>query len=1611
MARNKCLITIIALGLFITLLISGTSFAQTLLTESFDETTFPPTGWALFNAGSGNNWIRGTSGPAPYAGAGAMQYQYNSYFDANAWAFTSNMSLTSGTSYYLEFYQAVKTASYAERLKVTIGQGQTVAAQTTTLLDFPNLTNTSYIQRTKIFTVPSSGTYNIAFNCYSAAFKDNLNVDEVLVRVAIAPDAPPINITFSSITQAGMTVGWTDNSTNEVSFRVYRSIDNITFTQVGSDITSTSGPTIGTLYSQAQTDLYPGTTYYFRIVAVLEGESPYLTGSQATLNPGSITSTGSGDWSSTTPDAPWPDGIVPTSTDNVTIADGSTVTIDAAASCNSLAVGQGASGILQFNSTSAVTITVTNDVTIAANGTFKSNDAGTVITHSLSLGGNLTNNGTLDFSTNDNTAGAVITFTGAANATFSGSGATTDLFRLGLTINKGTSPSSVLQLNTSNFTVCGVSSGPARPFLTLTNGTLRISGSFTMTDSVFSAAAYTIPATGGLWLDNANFTVQGLNGSPTNNGLLRISAGTYNVGNAANNTMSLATGSTFIMEGGAYNGTGRLKALGNITYNQSGGTITLATIVHTSNEASFGMGGGGLTGHSFTMSGGKIVIQTTSSGIGSYPREYCGPVISVPPGANINITGGILQLGNELSGSTPRTFGIANGMPELVISTASANHNAHLLSTMPLPSGAVSAIFLNSTIPASTSVILDGTQLAIYAPSLTNNGTINGDVAGSVLSFNGTVQQTISGTGTFTNGRIRGLTINNTSGASPAVRLNKYLTITTALTLTNGSLGGDSTLTLGASAASATLTTTRSGGSLANVPTFSLSGVTYNVTYTAPSPAASITTGYELPDSLPGTLTINNSSGVTLNAAKKVNILSFTSGILTTTSTNLLTVFGTTDGSVTRTAGYVSGPLARTLPASTSGLTWIFPIGKSAYQLFELVNPTTAPGNPIVVQAEVFDADCGGSAGTGLSAINTNRYWSASISGAGSLTNTKVRLAETGLTLANAIGQSNAVNGTYNYIGATLSGSTLLSGTITSLGYFVIGTKPILAGGTYNVGTTETYPNLTAVADELRVKALSGNVTFALTSNYSSSGETYPITFNAFGTSGGDWTATIKPAVGNQPLIQGSHATTIFDLNGVNRLIIDGGNKDLTISNTNNISGAAIRFIAGASFDTVKNCVIKGMGANTTTGVIFFSTGVGTGNNNNTILNCDITRGTTSPALGIYMSGSASALMNKNNIIQQCNIYDFSNTGIFIAANDSNTTITQNDIYTATQQTSTTLRGIVLSYTISFSVYGTKILRNKIRDLWSSNATTLRGIFICDVAMLVPTTIANNFIYLDATTNHSNAEICGIYEWTPASRLYNIYYNSIYIGGSSATAPSYGLYRASQLGTYNIKNNIIFNNRTGTASQYCIYSCNSGFAVVTSNYNDLYVPTPGANGQYTVYWYGLGNFATLSDWQLASGQDTNSISLNPNFISPTDLHINPNSTNVADRGTPISGITIDFDGDTRNATFPDIGGDEYVHGTPGVITLPSSNVFNQKLTVNPNPFTKLTTIHYTVPTAGKVSIKLYNTTGRLIETLINEPLNAGTYTMRLSSKNLAKGVYFLRYETMISRSEIKLIVQ
>ncbi len=1067
--------------LFLIAMVFGfVSWGQTYLTESFEGTwsgtPAAPSGWTSVqnaagtgtsgtdpiywakNTWSGSAWAPITTAGVPTTPAGAYDGSAVAWYnDYNARApqrqqlSTGNTDLSTSTNPRVTFYLALSaSSSLTLKLRGSNDGGSTWA-------DIQTITKPGVAWTKVAVSIP--GTYKVAnarFGIEVTASWGSYDIflDKFIIAETITADAAPISFNPTAITASSMTIGWTDNSTNETAFRVYRSTDNITFVKQGTDITSTTIAGLGTTYSQAQTGLIPGTMYYYKIAAVAEAESPYLTGSQATNPPGNIISAATGNWSAT---ATWVGGVVPTSTDNVTIADGHTVVLDAAGTCNNLTVS-GTTGILEMK---GFTLTVNNNMSISEGATVRMNS--TVSTAgNISISGNLTNNGTLDLYASS-TNYAKITFTGTSDATFTlNTGSITDLdgstASRGVNINKGTSSTTILDFvyTAGSLTVQGVS--PIIGCFYITNGTLKISGTNTISFPVFSIASYTIPATGGFWLNNANFTVPNasLAGTgPLISGLFRLSAGTITAGNVNSCFLTPSNGSIVKIEGGTLNVTGRFGHSSN-TYNyiQSGGTVKVGTMAGYTSSTYHLFDARGTS--NFEMSGGTIEIQTLNVNVNGY--EYGGPT------ATTNISGGTLQLGNANSGASALTFEILGNTPSIVLNNTSANHNI----TIRANTTVYGDLTLNGTGTFSQGF---GFALTIKGNSVSNPGNIsnNGTMTfngsdGNILTFNSSFgNQTFINNGTITTSQLPQIVINNTySGGTvtlPANMIIKPSNTYTGLTLTAGILTA-SNLTLG-SGGSNGFKLAVGNGSFTNNPTYNLGTGTLSLIYNGTNAK---TTGTELPSTIGGSLTINNAAGITLGNPTSVSSLTLTSGNLTTTSANLLTISGTTAGSISRTAGYINGPIARTLPLSlASGSTYLFPVGKGSYNPFELVNPTTNSGGTVVISSEVFDANCGGTSGTNMSTLNTNRYWSPSItSGASNFTSTFLKLTDASLGSANAIAGSATQGGSYDLIGGTaavITSNTIqtTAPAITSLSnFYVMGLKSVPMAYTSSTVTQNT---------------------------------------------------------------------------------------------------------------------------------------------------------------------------------------------------------------------------------------------------------------------------------------------------------------------------------------------------------------------------------------------------------------------------------------------------------------------------------------------------------------------------------------------------------------------------
>jgi hypothetical protein len=132
-----------------------------------------------------------------------------------------------------------------------------------------------------------------------------------------------------------------------------------------------------------------------------------------------------GNWSDT---ATWWGGVLPGPADNVIVSDGDTVTLDVSAAVVDLTVGDGSSGALIFNSTTAVVLRVTGNLQVNAGGTLRNTTGSETIApviDSLYVSGDFIHDGAcLDFrrGSGPNYGVTYVTFQGAGNSAFRSNG-------------------------------------------------------------------------------------------------------------------------------------------------------------------------------------------------------------------------------------------------------------------------------------------------------------------------------------------------------------------------------------------------------------------------------------------------------------------------------------------------------------------------------------------------------------------------------------------------------------------------------------------------------------------------------------------------------------------------------------------------------------------------------------------------------------------------------------------------------------------------------------------------------------------------------------------------------------------------------------------------------------------------------------------------------------------------------------------------------------------------------------------------------------------------------------------------------------------------------------
>lgn len=97
--------------------------------------------------------------------------------------------------------------------------------------------------------------------------------------------------------------------------------------------------------------------------------------------------------------------------------------------------------------------------------------------------------------------------------------------------------------------------------------------------------------------------------------------------------------------------------------------------------------------------------------------------------------------------------------------------------------------------------------------------------------------------------------------------------------------------------------------------------------------------------------------------------------------------------------------------------------------------------------------------------------------------------------------------------------------------------------------------------------------------------------------------------------------------------------------------------------------------------------------------------------------------------------------------------------------------------------------------------------------------------------------------------------------------------------------------------------------------------------------------------------------------------------------------------------------------TTGINNYSSSSGTGQiKLSTFPNPFAESTTINFSIPEMGKVTLEVFDIHGKKIISLLDGNISAGNHSVKMNSSELPQGIYFCELKTPLGNKTNKLVV-
>lgn len=190
----------------------------------------------------------------------------------------------------------------------------------------------------------------------------------------------------------------------------------------------------------------------------------------------------------------------------------------------------------------------------------------------------------------------------------------------------------------------------------------------------------------------------------------------------------------------------------------------------------------------------------------------------------------------------------------------------------------------------------------------------------------------------------------------------------------------------------------------------------------------------------------------------------------------------------------------------------------------------------------------------------------------------------------------------------------------------------------------------------------------------------------------------------------------------------------------------------------------------------------------------------------------------------------------------------------------------------------------------------------------------------------------------------------------------------------------------------------NGIAMTSGSYPNASRTTNGPAGPWTTVSVGTGTSA-LNVMRWVPGTNIcylGTSNPSPNAIKQTTDNGATWSSMTTGGLTGVTEISCQNNSGTINAFAVCGDGSVLKLSTPVAIdpsntTLPSTFALEQNY---PNPFNPSTTIKYSVPVAGNVSVKIYNSLGAEILTVVNKNHTAGNYVEVVDLSRFTSGVYF-----------------